>query len=355
MAKNLNKTAAFTDIHFGRQSNSDQHNQDCLDFITWFCDEVKKDPEIDSIAFLGDWNENRSAINLSTLDYSYRGAKMLNDLGLPVFFVVGNHDLYYRHSRDIHSIVPFQEFSNFTMIDKPTIIPNLGDGALLCPFIFESEFHGLKKFTDCATWWGHFEFKGFAVTGYGTPATHGAVHTDFEGPSRIFSGHFHKRQNNNNVYYIGNAFPMDYGDAGDNERGMAIYTYDTDKLQYKNWEDCPKYLKLKLSEILDLQEAGTFKPSDKTRVDCIVDITISYEDSMKIKQSVTTDFNIREINLTETKDVLAAVTDTEIDEVALDENKAYSLDEAVVYMLENIKVKKISNDMLVHIYQGLVI
>lgn len=71
----LKKGAYFTDIHFGKKQNSEVHNQDCLDFIDWFCEQVKKDPEIDYIAFLGDWNENRSALNIATVNYSHRGIK----------------------------------------------------------------------------------------------------------------------------------------------------------------------------------------------------------------------------------------------------------------------------------------
>ena len=99
--KKLKKAACMTDIHFGKKANSEEHNKDCLRFIDWFCDFVKADPEIDHIMFLGDWNENRSALNIATLNFSYQGAKKLNELGLPVFFIIGNHDMYHRYSREI--------------------------------------------------------------------------------------------------------------------------------------------------------------------------------------------------------------------------------------------------------------
>ena len=87
MANSLKKGAFFTDIHFGKKANSRTHNQDCLNFIEWFCQQVREDPDIDYVGFLGDWNENRSSINIDTLGYSYQGARALNQLGLPVFFV----------------------------------------------------------------------------------------------------------------------------------------------------------------------------------------------------------------------------------------------------------------------------
>ena len=74
----LTRTISFTDIHFGAKLNSEQHNQDCLNFVDWFCDHAIKE-KADNIMFLGDWFENRSAVNVSTLNFSYRAAKKLND------------------------------------------------------------------------------------------------------------------------------------------------------------------------------------------------------------------------------------------------------------------------------------
>jgi len=34
------KVACFTDIHFGLKSGSRTHNQDCEDFVSWFCETV---------------------------------------------------------------------------------------------------------------------------------------------------------------------------------------------------------------------------------------------------------------------------------------------------------------------------
>ena len=140
MAHKLYKSAVMTDIHFGKKSNSPQHNKDCLDYIDWFCDQVKKDKAIDHVLFLGDWHENRSSLNVSTLNESYRGISKLNELGIPIFFCVGNHDLLYRHTREVYSVVHFQGCDNVVLIDSPTVVEEIGDGVLLCPFLFPDEY-----------------------------------------------------------------------------------------------------------------------------------------------------------------------------------------------------------------------
>lgn len=346
--KTLTKSATFTDIHWGKKANSDIHNEDCYQFIEWFCEQVESDPSIDHIMFLGDWFENRSAINLSTLKWAHRGAKKLSQLGLPIFFVVGNHDLYHRHSREVHSVINYSEFQNFNIIEEPTIVENIGATALVSPYLFHNEYPDLKRYLNLPTWWGHFEFKGFEVTGYGMRMPTGPEAIDYQGPKHIFSGHFHKRQAHEQIVYIGNTFPMDFGDAGDNERGMMVYDHETDETLFHNWDACPKYTKTTLSDILD----KTVVIHPHSRVKCIVDIEISYEESTHLKQKFQDDFQLRELIMEESPELSELLSGTKTN-VDASELGIASVDELVVQMLHDIDSDKINNDMLVDIYKGL--
>jgi len=347
--KTLNKGAHFSDIHFGRKANSQQHNQDCVNFIEWFCSNVRKDPEIDHVVFLGDWNENRSALNISTLNYSYRAAKMLNDLGLPIFFIIGNHDLYHRHTREIHSVIPFSEFDNFQLIDEPTVIDNIGkDGALLCPYLFHEEYTNLVKYLNIPYWAGHFEFKGFEVTGYGMKMPTGPDAEDFTGPDFIVSGHFHKRQADGNVVYIGNTFPMDFGDTDSNDRGMMVFDHTSQHMEFFDWQECPKYTKTRLSDLLD----GSTILYPDSRVKCVVDIPVTFEESTFLRQKYTEDYLLREFTLEESMDIKEVLSQTNVD-VDWDDEKLAGVDELVQEMLKGIDSEHISNNTLIDIYSKL--
>lgn len=349
MNYNIKKIVLFSDIHFGKKANSQQHNQDCIDFINW-CKSFIEQHDVDAIGFLGDWNENRSALNIQTLNYSYQAAKILNELNIPIFFVIGNHDLYHRHTREIHSIVPFSEFTNFIIIEEPMVINNdSGDDILFCPYLFHEEYPSLIKYINIPVWMGHFEFKGFEVTGYGMKMPTGPDPEDFKGPEYILSGHFHKRQakENSNVVYIGNTFPMDFGDAGDVNRGLTVYDTSTKQLEFYNWDDCPKYSKTKLSNLLD----NSVKLFPNSRVKCLVDIPISFEESTYLRQKYTEDYNLREFTLEESSEIKEALSETEID-VSLD-NKLASVDELVQEMLKGIESEHIKNQTLIEIYANL--
>jgi DNA repair exonuclease SbcCD nuclease subunit len=345
--KKLKKGIFCSDIHFGKKSNSEQHNQDCLDYLTWFCNQVKNIKDIDYIGFLGDWNENRSALNIATLNYSYQGAKMLNNLGLPVFFCIGNHDLYHRHTREIHSIIPFQEFSNFAIINEPTVFSDVEGKMLVCPYLFHDEYEQLLQYTNIPFWAGHFEFKGFIVTGYNIAMPTGPDHTLFKGPKYIASGHFHKRQYGGNVVYIGNCFPMDFGDIDDNQRGLMIYDHSKQKMSFMDWPECPKYIKTTLTALLD----GKVIIPPNSRVKCVMDIPISFEESTSLKNELTETFNLREFVSEEAREVAEAISGTIINDK--DNIIISSIDELIIQMLNSIDVANIDNDLLIEQYRKL--
>lgn len=344
ITKTYRKTAGFTDLHFGKKSNSEIHNQDCINFIKWFCEQVQNDPEIDSVVFMGDWHENRNALNISTLAYSHEAAKMLDQLGLPIFFCIGNHDLYHRHTRELYSVIHFQEFTNFVVVNEPLLLPNMGEGTLISPYLFSHEYPDLVKYLELQSWWGHFEFKDFVVTGYNITMPTGPDPIDFAGPT-IFSGHFHKRQSKNNIHYIGNTFPMDFSDAGQVDRGMVIYNHVNGKHTYKNWEDCPKYAKVRLTDLLE----DTSTVPTNARIKCIIDVPISYEESSFLKQKFIDDFQLREFAMEESQDITDALKGDVV--VLSDDVKLDSVDDLVIQMINSIDTPHIETSMLTSIYQ----
>lgn len=318
------KIAIFTDIHWGRKNNSVQHNEDCTDFIKFFCDNVRRLGDITHVAFLGDWFENRNAVNVLTLTYAHEALIQLNALGLPVYFIIGNHDLYHRENRKIFSTKVFQEFSNITMVSEPHQVEDL----LFVPFLFKNEYPELAKYKNIPYWLGHFEFKNFVITGSDRRMDHGPDHTLFSDQKFILSGHFHKRQATDNVCYVGSPMGMDYGDVWDDARGMAILDTGSDELDFIDWEEGPKYRKLRLSDVLNSPNLN-FPP--KCRVRCLVDVDISYSEAQALREDFTKEFNLREFSLeedaAEKKDAIAG------DDEAVDDFDLSSLNDAVIEML----------------------
>lgn len=342
----IKKIAMFTDIHYGKRNNAIQHNEDNLAFIDFFCNEVKKDPNITHIFFLGDWYENRNAVNISTLNYSHESLKRLNALGLEIYFCIGNHDLYQRHNRDIHSSAGFDVYENVTVIEHPAV---LNEQILLCPYIFGSEYGNLINYTHLKYFAGHFEFKSFVMTGHSV-LEHGPDHVNFKGPTYIFSGHFHKRQVKDNVIYIGNVFPTDFGDAGDNERGMTVLNTEDDDVSFYDWPDAPMFLRTSLTEILE----GNFSPPPKCRVKCLLDQDLSYSEVQGLKDQMLKDYQLREFSLQENiEEKKQAISESGADD-DIDDLQLASIDDMVFSLIGTMtNTTNIQSAKLIDIYRDL--
>ena len=177
----------------------------------------------------------------------------------------------------------------------------------------------------------------------------GPRHTDFKGPKYIVSGHFHKRQQDENVIYIGNAFPLDFGDADDNERGMMIYDHNDDDMFFLNWEECPKYTKLRLSDLVDNEGSSL---TNQTTIKCLVDEQISFEEHNQLREFFLERFSVRDVIMEESPEIRTALSETDSN-IDWETTELQSVDELVIQMLQNIETKQYDNNQLIDIYKTL--
>lgn len=345
--ENLKKAGIFTDIHLGRKNSSEIHNRDCFNFIKWFVNQCKEN-KVDHIVFCGDWFEHRDSISGKTLDWSHKCIKYIEDnLGVPFFFIIGNHDLVYRNTRNAFNTKIFEPFNNMFIIDDnfSTVIGN--KKCLFCPYLFSDEYsEQIRNINSHDVVYGHFEFKGFVVTGETKVLEHGPEHEDFKKPDRIFTGHFHKRQNKGNVYYLGNTFPMDYSDANDTNRGMAIYEYGSDDLKFIDWEDAPTYIRCDFSDLIKTPKKILRKHAT---VRCIVDDDeLGYEDILEIKNHLMEKYSLRELRLEEPAEDYTIGEDIDPEDL-----KSESTTEIVTNLLDKISSDDIKPEKLKKLYKEL--
>jgi len=171
---------------------------------------------------------------------------------------------------------------------------------------------------------------------------HGGINDKMlSGPEYVFSGHFHKRQFKNNIHYLGNAFPHNYADAQDDERGAMFLTWD-EKPIYVNWTECPKYRVFSLKQLLDNHE-NLLDSYTYARVK--LDISISYEEATFIKEKFAEQYNVRELQLIPIKEEEQEFEGSEI--------KFESVDQIVLQQLDTIESNTIERDKLINIYNEL--
>ena len=332
------KVACFTDIHFGLKSNSATHNQDCEDFVDWFIEEAKKE-QCDTCIFLGDWHHNRNTINLTTLDSSLKCLEKLGAAFDQFFWFPGNHDLFYKDKRDVHSSAFGRHIPGVTVVDRVTTL----DDVTLVPWLVGDEWKTMKDLKSRYVF-GHFELPSFYMNAMVQMPDHGELQRgDLSSPEYVFSGHFHKRQHKGNVVYIGNAFPHNFADTWDDDRGMMFMEWGGVP-QYRNWPDAPKFRSLKLSRLIE--EKDTLMQS-KMYLKVNLDIDISFEEANFIKETFVKEHDVREISLIQDKDNVDILVEDQTDA------KFESVDQIVTEQLVNIESDTFDKSTLLEIYNNL--
>jgi DNA repair exonuclease SbcCD nuclease subunit len=338
MSNLFKRAAVFTDIHWGLKNNSTLHNRDCSEFVDWFIN-LAKEKNCETCLFLGDWHNHRASINLNTLHYSLEALEKLNNAFDVVHFIPGNHDLYYRDKRDVTSVEWAKHLGNVNICNDWF---ESGD-VIIAPWLVGDDHKRIQKMS-AKYMFGHFELPHFKMNAMVEMPDHGELKGEHFGHyDKVFSGHFHLRQVKNNINYIGNAFPHNFADAGDSNRGCMILGWGAEP-EYHSWPNQPLYKVMDLSTVID-QADSVLKPKMHVRVN--LDIEISYEEANYIKERFVNDYGLREMALIPNK--RGALED----DAFTGEIKFESVDQIVVDQITNIDSEFYDNKLLLEIYNNL--
>jgi hypothetical protein len=328
----------MTDIHYGLKSNSLQHNTDCDNFVNWFI-ECAKANNCETGFFLGDWHNHRASLNLQTLQFSLRALEKLSRAFDRFYFIPGNHDLYYRDRRDIHGAEWARHIPNIIVVNDWF----QDEDVVIAPWLVGDDHKRVPKL-NARYVLGHFELPHFKMNAMVEMPDHGELQAEhFDGVGEVFSGHFHLRQQRRNINYIGNAFPHNFADAGDANRGCTVVQWG-EKPEYHAWPGQPLYKVTKLSSVID-SAPSILVPNMHVRVE--LDIDISYEEATFIKDTFVKDYNLREM-------ALIPVKSTAVDaDMAPGEVRFESVDQIVTDQITNISSEFYDPKLLLQIYQNL--
>lgn len=233
----MNKIAIITDLHFGVKKNNQDFLTSQLDFFNKRFFPYLEKNNIDTIMILGDVFDNRQYLNINVLN-------KIDELMIEQFnkyntyILIGNHDITYKTTIDVHSLKTFRHLSNIHIVEDIEKIKINNRDILLVPWqVDNNEFvkkvsnKNLNKLDIC---FGHFEINGFflnntKVCDFGLDSK-----LFFNNYTLTFSGHFHKRklleQGNNKIQYVGSPYELTRTDR-DTEKGFCVL--DTDTLEYE--------------------------------------------------------------------------------------------------------------------------
>lgn len=192
--------------------------------------------KLDYLVCLGDWFDSRHSSNNMILQESFNIVKRLASV-CKFIDLIGNHDLYFKNSREYYTPFIFESIDNVTVINEPTVIDGMG----FVPWLIEDE----KFDMDVDYLFGHFEFVG-AKMNYSTVCKQGLDSSKVSKYKRVFSGHFHTPSNNGNVTYVGGLMATTFAEAGA-IMGLHILDTETDSVEFIKFEDQPVYMNIPIT------------------------------------------------------------------------------------------------------------
>ena len=229
------KVCLVSDIHFGVNKNSELFLNSSIRFFRDQLVPYLEKEEITHILVLGDVFDNRNSINVRISDEVHRVfGEILGDFDVTI--LIGNHDIYYKTSNNVHSLKFLDLLPNVEVIDQLCYKEIFGIKTMFCPWIFDyNDPHIAEMFetTESDVLFGHFDIIGFALNRTRV-STEGLQPESFSKFKKVFSGHYHtpssKRIGKTEIAYIGSPYQMTRNDRNE-PKGVIILNLET--LRYK--------------------------------------------------------------------------------------------------------------------------
>ena len=298
---------------------------DYVDYIEQYCLTNK----IDHIFFLGDVFEKSSRIRHDSFVPLFKKLLSMKEKGLKFFCILGNHDIYSADNESIvETFTPIvervitdlevinvggKEFTFLSYTKDASKIPVKGDVLLthlaIADFEFDNAYHANETI---------------------------ALKSDlFKGFNQVFSGHFHKRQHKNNIWFVGSPYQLNIGEKGQ-EKGFGIYDTDTSDYKFFKYPNAPEFIIIKVEDFNKIDVKNKF---------VYVEIEQKIDNFIKLKYILFERGALDIVPLFK-----PPKQDIELGEIKIEKHFS-SIPDITLEYLKNIKQEGIENVKLVRIFQ----
>ncbi|EQA7786752.1 metallophosphoesterase [Acinetobacter baumannii] len=223
------KILKLGDLHIGVKQDDPWIQNIQMDGIKQAID-YSKSKGISTWLQAGDWFDVRKAITHKTMNFNRKICELIEDAGITVYVIVGNHDSTFKNT-----IFPnacdelLSQFKNFNVINKVCTLEFDDVKIDMVPWICDENQDEIMEFiknSNSKFCMGHFELNGFYF--YKGMKSHGAEPDFLKAYKRVWSGHFHTISENRNVTFIGTPWSLTSGDEND-PRGFWEFDTETEE------------------------------------------------------------------------------------------------------------------------------
>ena len=227
------KVAIITDTHFGARNDNDNFNEYFYQFYEGVFFPYLQTHNIKTVLHLGDLMDRRKYVSYKTAkDFRERFILPLKHLKVDFHCLVGNHDIYFKNTNDVNSLQELigQTSNKFHLYADATEVNIGGLDILFMPWINQQNYiysMGMIDETKAKVCMGHLEIKGFQMH-KGQINDHGYDKELFKKFHTVFSGHFHHKSDDGQIYYLGNPYEIYWNDFNDTK---GFHVFDTETLE----------------------------------------------------------------------------------------------------------------------------
>lgn len=225
----------------------------------------------DIFIFLGDLYHDRTNLPVLSLHNAEKAIEEISKI-LPVHIIVGNHDLWNRGDNTINSPGVFKWIPNVSVYSKTHTLDIDDKKLVLMPWVEKKkDLIDEINFNPGDYLFCHSDLNGCRM--HLNSVAHRNKNkidvSEFSLYKRVFSGHIHIRQVQNNFEFIGAPYHMDRNDKGDT-KGVTILDIETGKTEFIENTVSPTF-----KDILVKTEEGLKQIEDIDTSNYFIDLTIN--------------------------------------------------------------------------------
>ncbi len=228
------KIALITDTHFGARNDNVNFNEYFYNFYEGLFFPYLQQNNIKHCIHLGDLMDRRKFVSYRILkDFRERFIQPFNYLKINLHILVGNHDIYFRNTNDVNSLQELlgERHDNIHLYPEAQEVDFDGFPILMMPWINpQNEIYsfGMMDETKADTMMSHLEVVGFEMHG-GHTSESGFDKEQFKKFDTVFSGHYHKKSDDGQIYYLGTPYQMTWSDYNCS-KGFHVFDTETRQL-----------------------------------------------------------------------------------------------------------------------------
>jgi len=229
------RIALITDTHFGGKNDNLSFAQFQRRFYERTFFPILDMEGITTVVHLGDVFDRRKYANYNSLKLAKEMFfDPIKERDIDLHVLIGNHDCYYKTTNKVNSMsLTCKEYNIHLYEDTPEVINFDGLNVMMTPWIAPDKYAESLRIISRAKadfLMGHLPLQGAEMLD-DVYCDDGIERKHFKRFERVFSGHFHKQQDDGHIRYLGAPYEITWNDYA-SKKGFHILDTETREVEF---------------------------------------------------------------------------------------------------------------------------